>query len=158
MTESEFHIYELFLLPFTSNFVDSIKEDGVIWITCDTNYVSTPIPRAVVAKNDRNQGVHSVRKVRNVRKRQELGKMSGNCQEKSCFLEKCQDCQEIVSSFPSTKILYLYFMSLKVKDPCCWYVILVHMAHLEIHFPKIFVTKLFHVLICQSLRNFALTE
>ena len=46
-----------------------------------------------------HQGVHSVRNVRNVRKRQELGKMSGNCQEKSCFLEKCQDCQEIVSFF-----------------------------------------------------------
>ena len=25
--------------------------------------------------------------------------MSGNCQEKSCFLEKCQDCQEIMSFF-----------------------------------------------------------
>ena len=75
---------------------------------------STPSPCFV-----EDQGVHSVRNVRNVRKRQELGKMSGNCQEKSCFLEKCQDCQEIVRFFPNTKIPYLYFMSLKVKDPCC---------------------------------------
>ena len=96
------------------------------------------------------QGVHSVR---NVRKRQELGKMSGNCQEKSCFLEKCQDCQEIVSFFPNTKILYLYFMSLKVKDPCCWYVIFVHLAHPEMHFLKIFACG--GLFVCLYVKRFA---
>ena len=79
--------------------------------------------------------------------------MSGNCQEKSCFLEKCQDCQEIVSFFPNTKILYLYFMSLKVKDPCCWYVIFVHLAHPEMQFPKIFACG--GLFVCLYVKRFA---
>ena len=46
---------------------------------------------------------------------QNVRKLSGEIM----FFRKMSGLSGNYEFFPNTKILYLYFMSLKVKDPCC---------------------------------------